>query len=959
MLFGKKLIGILSIIIILSLLSGTTLSKSVYAITKHMENKLSAYYIQGDQIYHQTTIDVTKVSDGAVGLALDPDSSILFVTYEDSDIIEMVNAKTMISEENPITVTGASSLAGIAFDHSKQKLYVVDRKTKKLFVFLWNSRTRTLTFEDGTYKTLANLEYPYAYGIALDESAQLLYVTDSTNRVKYYDTTTWDYKGSISIVVGSTPREAVGIVIDSNRRYIYTGSFTGGYGSHTYLVRTDISDINSPVSTEHNVGAYVIGVTSDQDTGFIYVTTKNEDIEVYNTATFPSDPCYTESNNIFQPAGIVVRGDVSYKPPLFYLEKVDVNEPNSVIPGDFITYRITYGPNSRIHDNVVLTDFLSYKVDFISASGPDYYYNADTHTVIWDIGHLDADDPCNSVTLTVIVNEGAEPNGVITNYCEIESDTACTSATADTNVGSWPLDSEIIYVNYLSPFSPGTGMSWRFAYRDLQDALERARRGYGSEIWVAEGIYKPTTNPAEDVNFQLVDGVALYGGFAGTEISRSQRNWLTNQTILDGDIDNDGVIDNGNVPYVVTASNVSEISIIDGFTIMEGLTAGILTDGASPTIRHNKIIHNNLYGINCTNQSTPNIKECQILENNHYGIVCTNSDPNISQCLIKNNTEYGIYGDDFSEPVIKNNWIFRNGNFTCGIFLGSISPSIVVRNNTIANNDGYGIYMNSYAPITNCIVWGNSNSSLRWPDNTVAYSCIQGNPIYLGIGNINTDPCFVSPDANNFHLSLNSRCIDAGDPDLITDSNETDIDGEPRILDGDANGTEIVDMGADEFYWSPADFDRDEIVNFLDYAVLASAWLTSLGQPYYNPICDISIPRNNTIDANDLARFCDYWLWLSPEKQSEMMMGAGYAQFTPPLAGVGFTESLSAAAPFELPQTELQSEPEPQPQLTEEDIQELVDWLEQLWLTDEQVRETSTEAEWLEFIEILKQTPLE
>jgi uncharacterized repeat protein (TIGR01451 family) len=476
----------------------TIQAKSLYVITKHLENKLSAYYIQGDHIYYQVTIDVTKGSgSGAVGLALDNDSSTLFITYEGTNIIVMVNAKTMISEENPVTVPGvsASGLSGIAFDHSKQKLYVLNRRDNKLYVYLWNSLTKTLTLEGGTYKILYNIgTYPNgAYGIALDESNGFLYVSDSTNTVRYYNTTTWEYKGSISIVVGSTPRQVVGIAIDSTRRYMYTGSFTGVSGDHKFLVRTDISDINSPVFTEHDVGAYVIGVTTDQDTGLIYVTTKNEDIEVYNTATFPSDPCYTEGNDIYQPAGIVVRGDVSYKPPLFYLEKVDVNEPNSVIPGDFITYRITYGPNSHSYDNVVLTDFLPPETDYVSSS-PDGNYNNALRTIAWNIGNLNSYDPCNSVTLTVKVNEGADPNGVITNYCEIESDIACSYATADTNVGSWHPYSDIIYVDDTSPCSPGTGMSWRFAYRDLQDALQRARNGYSSEIWVAEGIYKPITN---------------------------------------------------------------------------------------------------------------------------------------------------------------------------------------------------------------------------------------------------------------------------------------------------------------------------------------------------------------------------------------------------------------------------------------------------------------------------------
>jgi len=114
MLLGKKLIGILSIIIILTPLTGTTLAKSVYAIIDR-SSTVRAYKSIGEEIEEQ--IDVKNLDDhgGAVGLALDPDSETMFVTYEGSNIIEMVNAKTMISEQNPVTVPGVSAtgLAGM------------------------------------------------------------------------------------------------------------------------------------------------------------------------------------------------------------------------------------------------------------------------------------------------------------------------------------------------------------------------------------------------------------------------------------------------------------------------------------------------------------------------------------------------------------------------------------------------------------------------------------------------------------------------------------------------------------------------------------------------------------------------------------------------------------------------------------------------------------------------------
>jgi hypothetical protein len=520
MLFGKKLICILSIIIILALLTGTTLAKSVYAIIDRYST-VAAYDIQGDQIAgpDATAQNLPHYGGGAVGLALDPDSEILFVTYEASNIIEMVNAKTMVSEQNPITVPGASNLSGITFDQTKQKLYVMEREDNRLYVYLWSPFTHTLILEGDTYKILENIgTYPYgAYGIALDESSERLYVTDATNTVKYYETTNWDYKGSINIVVNSNPRKAVGIDIDPNRCYLYTGSFTGQSGDHTFLVRTDITDINNPLFTEHNVGAYVIGVAADEDTGLVYVTTKHEDIEVYNTSTFPSDPCYIYSNDIFQPADIVLAGDVSYKPPLFYLEKVNVNEPNCVILDDYITYRITYGPNGVDHNNVVLTDFLPLDVHFVSADN-NGVYDSNLHTVTWrNIGHLDANDPCDSVTLTVKVNDCILGCGTITNYCEAESDSTYNTAEASTPVCSAsnpnPTCGAIVDLDtgefnltwcpgHFAADSNGHEVYFGSNFNDVNDA---------NNLWPIGGVYKgPNTNPSYPIQFSDLDVDTTY-----------------------------------------------------------------------------------------------------------------------------------------------------------------------------------------------------------------------------------------------------------------------------------------------------------------------------------------------------------------------------------------------------------------------------------------------------------------
>ena len=75
---------------------------------------------------------------------------------------------------------------------------------------------------------------------------------------------------------------------------------------------------------------------------------------------------------------------------------------------------------------------------------------------------------------------------------------------------------------------------WATAYTDLQAALAAAASG--DEIWVAAGTYTPTATADRTISFAMKNGVAIYGGFDGTETTRGERDPSVNVTILSGDI---------------------------------------------------------------------------------------------------------------------------------------------------------------------------------------------------------------------------------------------------------------------------------------------------------------------------------------------------------------------------------------------------------------------------------------
>ena len=146
------------------------------------------------------------------------------------------------------------------------------------------------------------------------------------------------------------------------------------------------------------------------------------------------------------------------------------------------------------------------------------------------------------------------------------------------------------------------------------------------------------------------------------------------------------------------------------------------------------------------------------------------------------------------------------------------------------------------------------------------------------LGTIDVDPLFVDADGpdddpdtwedNDYRLQTDSLCIDAGDNEAVPpdsadldndgDTDEPtpfDLDGHPRIVDGDGDEEAVVDMGAYEFQsegicpwdidgdgavgaqdlaqvlgsWGPcaqcpADFNGDGVVGAFDLAVLLGAW---------------------------------------------------------------------------------------------------------------------------------------
>src|SRR5690349_20153974 len=134
-----------------------------------------------------------------------------------------------------------------------------------------------------------------------------------------------------------------------------------------------------------------------------------------------------------------------------------------------------------------------------------------------------------------------------------------------------------------------TGESWPDAFTDLQSALA-ATTLTGGDIWVADGVYRPSASNDRSDTFELFEHTYLYGGFAGFESDLEDRNPAENITILSGDIGNHNDVDDNSYHVVIVSSQVQDVEI-SGFTIRDGnATSQFAEDQEGGGLRNHGIV---------------------------------------------------------------------------------------------------------------------------------------------------------------------------------------------------------------------------------------------------------------------------------------------------------------------------------------------------------------------------------
>lgn len=190
----------------------------------------------------------------------------------------------------------------------------------------------------------------------------------------------------------------------------------------------------------------------------------------------------------------------------------------------------------------------------------------------------------------------------------------------------------------------------------------------------------------------------------------------------------------------------------------------------------------------------------------------------------------GIYVVNDSDALILQNLIVGNnagqGGFNTGGQGGGIAFSVpsssrgpLLINNTIANNGGAGgsgIFaggFDSQSQIVNNVIVASPGQPALFCDTTYSQTppTLQSNDAFSfggtgfggscaslagSAGNISVDPLFINPSSDQ-RLQSSSPAVDTGSnsaPGLPS----TDLDGNPRIVDGNGDGFPVVDMGVYE-----------------------------------------------------------------------------------------------------------------------------------------------------------------
>jgi hypothetical protein len=383
------------------------------------------------------------------------------------------------------------------------------------------------------------------------------------------------------------------------------------------------------------------------------------------------------------------------------------------------------------------------------------------------------------------------------------------------------------------------GTSWADAFQGplgLQTALAAARGG--DEIWLAAGTYVPAAAGNRAASFEPAAGVALFGGFAGTELRLEQRDWTIHHSVLSGDLSGDdgpaftNRDDNSDHVVRITADGVT----LDGITIRGGKASDEPGGGG---------------GLEIITVQDLVVRHCTLVDSEAQqgGAVFVDGAALFENCAIAGNrattgplssgggvhvaiNQQAEFQPLFVNCLFSGNVAAIGGGILADHAFCTLTNCTIVGNESTASNFGAGAILEGTfgsLTITNCVLWGNNGTGppgsdlvQLWTPNLASFlqlnqTCIQDYAGTLqtgGTGNFGDDPMFVdelgtdgraASGDEDYRPSAGSPLIDRGMNAALPPNVASDLAGQPRRVDDPATpdqgvgSSPLIDVGAFEF----------------------------------------------------------------------------------------------------------------------------------------------------------------
>ena len=217
--------------------------------------------------------------------------------------------------------------------------------------------------------------------------------------------------------------------------------------------------------------------------------------------------------------------------------------------------------------------------------------------------------------------------------------------------------------------------------------------------------------------------------------------------------------------------------------------AGIYIDGARDLIIERNLCYNNQYGIEIGNEHSGTTTQDIIVRNNivhsnsYAGLLIGGYVGNVTNCTVSGNTTYANNTSNTWRGELELSDKLSNSTFENNIFYATNTDNLII---LAEGTEPSGISLNY-----NIVYHSNGTSSddFDWYGTSYSFTDFQtntSNSVNSNFGN----PNFSNVGTFDFHLQSPSDAINGGNPNYTVANNETDYDGDDRIIDN------IINCGA-------------------------------------------------------------------------------------------------------------------------------------------------------------------